>query len=93
MGYICRLDDELITGRQQGKEEGILLGRKEGILQGKEEGGNQKEKEMIKRLFDYCLGEGKNYEESCSYISKVYGYFDIKQRQQGIYTYSLFAKF
>ena len=62
MGYICRLDDALITGRQQGKEEGI------------EEGGNQKEKEMIKRLFEYCLGEGKNYEESCSYISKVYGY-------------------
>ena len=66
MGYICRLDDALITGRQQGKEEGIL--------QGKEEGGNQKEKEMIKRLFEYCLGEGKNYEESYSYISKVYGY-------------------
>lgn len=66
MGYICRIDDALITGRQQGKEEGIL--------QGKEEGGNQKEKEMIKRLFEYCLGEGKNYEESYSYISKVYGY-------------------
>ena len=58
MGYICRLDDALITGRQQGKEEG----------------GNQKEKEMIKRLFEYCLCEGKNYKEAYSYISKVYGY-------------------
>ena len=70
MGYICRLDDALITGRQQGKEEGIL--------QGKEEGGNQKEKEMINRLFEYCFGEGKNYEEAYSYISKVYGYSKTK---------------
>ena len=78
MGYICRLDDALITGRQQGKAEGIVLGKKEGILQGKEEGGNQKEKEMIKRLFEYCLGEGRSYEEAYSYISKVYGYSKTK---------------